>query len=107
MPVNKSTRICSDHFLNTAGCRLHPDEFPSQKLPVLSTTICVQLRKPPKERSKTNNLGPVTSDDEDKITRNIGVNTDLNWNAEVSSLKGRLKLVEEENMFTEKTGRNT
>ena len=50
LPINASTRVCSDHFLNATGCRLHPDEYPSVKLPVLSTTVSTTQRKPPKEQ---------------------------------------------------------
>ena len=48
LPINASTRICSDHFVNAAGRRLRPDEYPSVNLPVLSTTVCQpKPRKPP------------------------------------------------------------
>ena len=48
LPINASTRICSDHFVNAAGRRLQPDEYPSVNLPVLSTTVCQpKPRKPP------------------------------------------------------------
>ena len=54
LPINSSTRICSDHFVNAAGRRLRPDEYPSVNLPALSTTVCQpRPRKPPTLRSMT------------------------------------------------------
>ena len=48
LPINTSTRICSDHFVNADGCRLCPDEYPLVNLPVLSTTVCqAKPQKPP------------------------------------------------------------
>ena len=47
LSLNGNTRICSEHFVNSANRRLRPDEFPSINLPVLSTTV----RKPPRRRS--------------------------------------------------------
>ena len=38
LPINKSTRICSDHFVNAAGRRLRLDEYPLINIPILSTT---------------------------------------------------------------------
>lgn len=39
VPINKSTQVCSEHFVNAVGRQLHPDEYMSLKLLVLSTTI--------------------------------------------------------------------
>ena len=50
LPINTSTRICSEHFVNATGRRLRPDEYPSVKLPVLSTAISTTQRKPSKEQ---------------------------------------------------------
>ena len=48
LPINKSTRICSDHFVNAAGRRLRPDEYPSINIPILSTTSLACQAKPRK-----------------------------------------------------------
>ena len=51
LPINCSTRVCSDHFVNAAGRLLRPDEYPSVNLPVLSiTTSQAKPRKPPAVR---------------------------------------------------------
>ena len=51
LPINCSTRICSDHFVSAAGRLLRPDEYPSVNLPVLSTTTSqAKARKPPSMR---------------------------------------------------------
>ena len=51
LPINYSTRVCSDHFVNTAGHLLRPDEYPLVSLPVLSiTTSQAKPRKPPAVR---------------------------------------------------------
>ena len=51
LPINYSTRVCSDHFVNAAGRLLRPDEYPSVNLPVLSiTTSQAKPRKPPAVR---------------------------------------------------------
>ena len=51
LPLNRSTRVCSRHFINAKGRKLRKDEVPSEKLPVLSTSVTLrQKRMPPKER---------------------------------------------------------
>ena len=39
LPLNESTCICSDHFVNSRGRMLRLDEVPSLKLPVLPTQV--------------------------------------------------------------------
>ena len=51
LPLNRSTRVCSRHFVNAKGRKLRKDEVPSEKLPILPTSATpLQKRKPPKER---------------------------------------------------------
>lgn len=51
LPLNSSTRICSYHFVNAAGCLLRPDKYSSVNIPILSTTVGqAKHRKPPASR---------------------------------------------------------
>ena len=53
LPLNNNTRVCSEHFVNSAKRRLRPDEYPSLKLPVLATSVTnPRKRKSPVKRSK-------------------------------------------------------
>ena len=101
LPINKSTRICSEHFLNATGRRLRPDEYPSLKLPVLRTTISITQRKPPKERHSTD-LSVITSDEAEELTCDVAVNTEPDWNTEISELKKKINVIEEEKMVLQK-----
>ena len=38
VPINGSTRVCSDHFVNVTGRLLRPDQYPMVNLPVLHIT---------------------------------------------------------------------
>ena len=49
LPVNRSTRVCSEHFVNTNGRLLRPDEVPTLALP--GPVKPKKIRKPPKDRS--------------------------------------------------------
>ena len=40
-PDTYSTRICSEHFINSKGRKLWPDELPTLKLPLLLTQVSV------------------------------------------------------------------
>ena len=66
LPINCSTRVCSDHFVNAAGRLLRPDEYPSVNLPVLSiTTSQAKPRKPPAVRVvKPVDASPSTCDED-------------------------------------------
>ena len=66
LPINCSTRICSDHFFSAAGRLLRPDEYPSVNLPVLSTTTSqAKARKPPSMRVvQPVDTSPNTTDEE-------------------------------------------
>ena len=101
-PINSSTRVCSDHFVNATGCCLCPDEYPSVTLPVPSTTVSTSQRKPPKERYCTNLNVINNSDEVEELTRDISVSTEPDWNTEISELKKKLNLIEEEKMVYKK-----
>ena len=102
LPINASTRICSDHFVNATGYRLCPDEYPSVKLPILSTTISTTQRKPPKERYSTNLNVINNSDEVEKLTRDVSVSTEPDWNTEISELRKKINLIEEEKVVLQK-----
>ena len=102
LPINASTRVCSDHFVNATGRRLRPDEYPSLKLPVLSTTVSTTQRKPPKERYSTNLNVINNSDEVEELTRDVSVSTEPDWNTEISELKKKINLIEEEKMVLQK-----
>ena len=52
LPINGSTRVCSNHFVNAAGCLLRPDKYPMVNLPVLYiTTSQAKPKKPPAVRA--------------------------------------------------------
>ena len=50
LPINRNTRVCSQHFERATKRRLLSDECPTLNLPVLTTSIRKTERKPPKER---------------------------------------------------------
>ena len=53
LPVNSNTRVCSEHFVDSAGRRLRKDEFPSRNLPILPTSVIMPVkRKSPRKRSE-------------------------------------------------------
>ena len=39
LPLNPSTRVCSEHFVNSRGRMLRSDEVPSVNLPILPTRV--------------------------------------------------------------------
>ena len=76
LPINESTRICGEHFVNSKGRLLRSDEVHSQKLPVLPTRVLsLPRRRPivritPPESSKSQLLAGTEY-------KEVGVNTDL------------------------------
>ena len=61
-----NTRVCSDHFLNSRGRKLRQDEFPTQKLPKLTTSkASPKKRKSPKRRTPNESVqsAPPASED--------------------------------------------
>ena len=76
LPINESTRICCEHFVNSNGRLLRSDEVPSQKLPVLPTRVLTLPRRRPIVRitppeSSKSQLPAGTE------YKEVGVNTDL------------------------------
>ena len=95
LPINTSTHICSEYFVNATGRRLRPDEYPSVKLPVLSTAISTTRRKTPKEQLSSVIYNSV---EVEELTRDISMNTEPDWDSEISQLKKKINLIEEERM---------
>ena len=100
LPLNESTRVCSEHFVKSTGRMLQPNEVPSQKLPVLRTRVSSQLprrhivRYELTERRKSQQV--------QVLYRDAGVNTDLTGadlellEAELLGLKEKVQQLEQE-----------
>jgi len=43
LPILDSTRVCNEHFVNSKGRKLRPDEYPTLKLPLCPTRVSVPL----------------------------------------------------------------
>lgn len=69
---------------------------------MLSTTISTTQIKSPKEQHSTN-LNVVTSDKAEKLTCDVAVNTELNWNTKISK-KLTLHTGTQENRVIHQTG---
>ena len=54
LPLNNNSRICSEHFANSNGRKLHPNEYPTKKLPFMTTPT--PKRKPPVLRFDKENI---------------------------------------------------
>ena len=100
LPLNRSTRICSRHFVKAAGRKLYPGEVPSKELPVLSTTVKPsKCRRPPKQRPL-----PVVERETDSSPakdtmsnrRDIGVNTEWDFFAGLEAQATRIHTLEGE-----------
>ena len=89
LPLNESTCVCSDHFINSRGRMLRLDEVPSLKLPVLPTQI-VPLQ--PRRQLLRSTL-PEPSDKELSVSNvsngDAATNTDLTG-ADLESLEGQV-----------------
>ena len=73
LPLNNNTRVCSEHFVNSAKRHLRPDEYPSLKLPVLATSVTnPRKRKSPVKRRKPEEpdvcLSSCSEDDNMQVT---------------------------------------
>ena len=101
LPLNKNSRVCSDHFKPGAkGQRLLPDEYPTLKLPEI--TAPVRENRPATERvhltlsEEADSEQPVEAeDDEDDEKKDIGVQVDderiEHLEAEIEVLKLKLR----------------
>ena len=72
LPINASTRICTNHFINAAGSRLQPDEYPSVNIP--TSASYKSAKKMPTLRTAHRDEAPSkTSDEEVLQVANVGV----------------------------------
>ena len=45
--VNRNSQVCGNHFIDSVGCRLRPDEVPTENLPTLPTKVSQsRVRRP-------------------------------------------------------------
>ena len=64
LPINKHTRICSEHFVQARGRLLRPDQVPSLHLPpTITCTGTRKSRKAPRERAMTETGAGCSVDD--------------------------------------------
>ena len=78
LPVNASTRICSQHFIKAERRLLRRDEAPTENLPQLRTHVTPPVRrKPPKERQAPPLGGKEVNSTPEPKYRDVGVNTDI------------------------------
>ena len=92
LPILDSTRVCSDHFVNSKGRKLRPDEYPTLNLPSLPTQVSV----PPPRRQLIRYSLPEKRKrcNEDETERevlysNIETNTELTWFA-INEMENKL-----------------
>ena len=92
LPILDSTRVCSDHFVNSKGRKLRPDEYPTLNLPSLPTQVSV----PPPRRQLIRYSLPEKRKrcNEDEIERevlysNVETNTELTWFA-INEMENKL-----------------
>lgn len=80
-PLNTNSRICSDHFVNSAHRLLRKVEYPSRNLPQLPTQITpVRERPPPRKRLEvTLDSSPehCNGADDDLLMRHVATTTEL------------------------------
>jgi len=83
LPILDSTRVCSEHFVNSKGRKLQPDEYPTLKLPLLPTQVSVT---PPHRQLVQHSLPEkrkrCSNEDEAKrevLYCNAETNTELTW----------------------------
>ena len=76
LPLNSSTRICSEHFLNASGRLLRKSEAPSQNLPLVRKNCPASKRKSPVKRISLPSRIPAYHRTESTCT---GVNTERTW----------------------------
>ena len=100
LPINPSTRICSDHFVNAAGHRLRPDEYLSVNIPILSTTVCqAKCQKLPTVRTVAEPTDDTLSEESDKVlsqVADVGVQTSDDLQAFIVRLSQTISSLEEQ-----------
>ena len=75
-PINKNSYVCSVHFVDSAGRRLRPDEYPTANLPMLTNSLHIRPRKSPTKRIKAvSNDSDSDSDDTIVEKKSVAVQT--------------------------------
>ena len=92
LPILDSTRVCSEHFVNSKGRKLRPDEYPTLKLPILPTQVSVL---PPRRQLVRHSLPEKRKRcNEDEAEREViycdaETNTELTW-VELDEMENKL-----------------
>lgn len=97
LPILDSTRVCSEHFINSKGRKLRPDEYPTLKLPLLP----MKVSAPPPRRELLRHDLPVkkrkcNSEAESEILYcDAQTNTELTW-LEIEDMEKELDATKKE-----------
>ena len=83
LSICDSTRVCIEHFVNSKGRKLRPDEYPTLKLPLRPTEVSI----PPPRRELIHHDLPVKKRKCDSQVEtsseilycDVATNTDLTW----------------------------
>ena len=98
LPINRSTKVCSLHFKNAAGRKLHPDEAPSEKLP--KPVAPGSSRPPPRVRKLLPQCKRARATDDPRVdTCEVAVNTEMlgeSLDTEVIALNERVCILEKQ-----------
>ena len=97
IPILDSTRVCSEHFINSTGRKLRPDEYPTLKLPVLPTQVSVP---PPRRELVRHDLPAKKRKDDGEVESKVvycdaQTNTELTW-LEIEDMKKELDATKKE-----------
>ena len=79
LPLNSNSRVCSAHFVKSAGRCLAPGEYPTLHLLIITTPV--RKRKSPVKRELTplQSASHILCDESDALPVDIGVQTDDAW----------------------------
>lgn len=94
LPLNDSTRVCSEHFVNSKGRMLQPGEIPTLKLPVLPTQVSLPPPRRPLIRYTLPEQGDRPRSSAGVVYSDAAVNTDLTG-ADLESLEKELSEIKE------------
>lgn len=100
LPINASTRVCSNHFVKSKGRMLGPDDVPTLNLPTLATRVTTPPSRRPLNRVSLTRDPKSTRHEPPKFC-NVGINTELTiadvekLENEGMELKKKLKRTEE------------
>ena len=96
LPILDSTRVCSEHFINSKGRKLRPDEYPTLKLPQLATQVSVP---PPRREMVCYDLPVKKRKCDDEVETSLycdaQTNTELTW-LEIEDMEEELHATKKE-----------